>query len=272
MGSKTCKAVIAALSVLMSCTPCYAETASDLYAFYGVDYAIDYPEDVLKTISDYNSAKRYVQMFRYVSESEYDHSIIDNRIEELELQLDKAQKTLMSGYNLSLSEIYAAEDMYKTVTQKLDDACASKECEEIEYQTPSLNSVPSYTEYVEALNTKALIKSREDIGNITGLKYPVSSAALVDSVSDNALTLSVLEGSTVTSLFDGVIAQVTDDSITVYHYNGIYTYYGGVITAYVEKGDTVSQGQSLGSCGPRLTLKLKLDRDLVNISELFKEV
>lgn len=257
--------------LLLQDTPCQAATVDELYAVYGMEYSVEYPKDVLDIIDNYNYAKRYMSMYRYVVESEYDVESVNKNIEYLEDRLTEIEGNLSKGFDLSLDEIYLLEDEYTEVHNQLERAKKSLISVDVDVRVPTSTETPTYDEYVNAMQEKALLNTQAELGNVKGLDYPIATAALVKDLSDTHLTLSVAEGSTATSLFNGKVVDITDDSITLYHYNNVYTLYKGVQHSYVVKGDTVYQGQSIGTVNSNLTLKLKLNGKLVDVSLLFKE-
>ena len=272
MGTQKCKTAVTLLVVLLSLpTICYADTAVDVYEVYGVDYEITYPDSVVDTINSYNYAKRYIAMYRYVAESEYDKSILEKRIDTLESKLKDIESKLSNGYNLSLDEIYALEDEYVTTSKNLSDAKSALVEGEVECDTPDASNTPTYEEYMEAMQEKSRIKTEAEVGSVKNLTYPVTSASLVSDKTDNSLLLDVAFGTTVTALFNGTVAAVDDSSITLNHHNGIYTYYGNLSSSIVSVGDTVYQGQSIGLSTDTLQLKIKVGGELKDVSKLFKE-
>lgn len=262
--------VVCALLLLHN-TPCQAATVDELYAVFDMEYSVEYPKDVLDTIDNYNYAKRYMSMYRYVVESEYDIESVNKNIEYLEDRLTEIESNLSKGFVLNLDEIYLLEDEYTEVYNQLERAKKSLISVDVDVRIPTSTDTPTYAEYINAMQKKALLATQAELGNVKGLDYPIDTAALVKDLSDTHLTLSVADGSTATSLFNGKVVDITDDSITLYHYNNVYTLYKGIQHSYVEKGDTVYQGQSIGTVNSNLTLKLKLNGKLVDVSLLFKE-
>jgi septal ring factor EnvC (AmiA/AmiB activator) len=270
MGFKA-SATAGSLVVLLFLTPAtiYADTANDLYDLYDMKYEDSIPEDVIDTISRYNYAQKYVSMFQYVAVSEYDTDLINAKIDQLESNLESLTDQLLAGYDLSMDEIYTLEDEYNETYTKLQDAKDSLQTVEIDFDTPTVDNTPTYSEYKEALQKKSKLVTEAELGEISDLSYPVTTAALESDRTFTSLTLAVADGATITSLFNGTVALTDDNSITIDHHNGIYTYYGGLTSYYVRPGDTVYQGQSIGTSGNKVILKLKIDGKLVDISKLF---
>lgn len=271
MGNKALKAVIIlCVSFLLKPTTVFASTAEDLYKVYNIKFEAEYPENVLSTIQKYDNAKKYLSMYKYVALSDYDESIINKKIDNLIEEKNKIEEQLLSGYNLSLSDIYALEDKYVTVCKQLNDAESTSKTYSVEFNKPEPDSVPTYKEYIEAKRIKASIDTQMDIGDLDNVN-PVTTAYLIDECSDNVITLDVPDSATVVSLFNGEIARIDTDGITINHYNGIYTFYGGVNNVYVDVGDTVYQGQAVGTVDENLILKCKVGNKIVDINKLFEK-
>ena len=265
--SKSVVALVLCLC-LLSVNPIYADTASDLYELYGSEYVTDYPDGTLETISKYQNAKKYVAMYQYVITSDFDPSIINERIDKYSEEIDECSAKLLAGYSMSLEDIFDAEGEYLEATSLLHEAKKSLKQYEIDYSAPEAKDTPSYTEYSNACVVKDVIDAKSELGDVKSVKYPINGACLIDDQTDTSLTLLTAENNLVQSLFNGVVAKTTEDSVTVYHYNHIYTYYGGLTNVTVSKGDTVYQYQTLGTSSSHVTLKLKINGDIVDINKL----
>lgn len=271
MGKKAFKAILVIFIVMLfKCTTVNASTAEDLYKMYNIKFETKYPEDVLNTIRKYDNAKKYLSMYKYVASSEYDESIVSKRINELECEKSTIEDRLLAGYNLSISEIYDLEDRYVTVCKHLNDAKKTIESYDVDFTRPEPEDVPTYSEYLEAKKIKSSIDTKMNIGDIVNIK-PTNVAYLLESSTENSMTIKVASGTTVTSLFNGEVVMINGSGITIDHYNGIYTFYGDVDETYVNIGDTVYQGQALGTVDDFLTLKCKVGNKIVNINKLFEK-
>lgn len=259
-----------AVAFLLNGSVANAETASELYSLYDKDYTESYPTDTLKIINDYRNAQRYSSMYHYVVNSEYDSSIVDSMLKDLRSDKTDLCNKLLSGYNMKLSDIYQLESDYQLVEKRLLELTESNKCVDVVYNPPTPDNSPTHDEYVAALNSKELQDARSDIGKI-GLPYPVAGAAMLDKSANDELVLIVSKGSLVKSLFNGEVARVDEKGVTINHHNDIYTFYGDLTTASVQEGDTVYQGQPIGNSGDKLTLRMKLGGEKVDISKIFTE-
>lgn len=272
MGVKKCKtALVLILLSLLSPVTVYADSASDLYKIYDIDYSTVYPKGVIKTIEDYNNAQKFLKSFRYVVTSEYDYSIIDNRIKKLTAEKESITELLLSGYSLSWEEIYELEDRYVTVSKQLEDAKLSLSSNSIEYDKPDTNTVPTTEEYEKALADKAAIDTKTNVGTLSNLEPPLESACLLDSSSDVSTTYQTVKGSVVTAIFNGEVCEVGEDYIILNNYNGIKTYYRNLKSVNVSVGDTVYQNQAIATSNSYVTLQLSLDGNFVNLTKLYNK-
>lgn len=248
-----------------------AATAKKLYSLYGQKLEVNYPDGVLDTIQRYNDAKKYEYMYAYVTASEYDDSIIDNRIKDCTTELKRLEKQLLAGVNLKLSEIYELENQYKTVKQQLDNAMQSKQSFPIETSRPSQSDTPSQDDYKQAMQAKKEFEAAMELGNIDNLTYPVNGTAIPVATKSKSLKLNTARGQEVVALFNGKVIKTTDNSITISHNNGIVTKYTGLGVVTALDGDTLSQGMPIGLTGQRLTVQLIMNKKKVNINKLFGE-
>ena len=238
-------------------------------AFYDMSFEPKYPDDVLDTISKYDVAKKYVAMYQYVVYSEYDSSVIESKIVELEKEKASLEEQLLAGYDLELSVIYELEDAYLSTCTKLEDYKKSLVSYEISTDEPVSEDVPTYEEYVDAIQVKKRIDELSDIGNVDKLSFPVSGAHLISEKTNTGVLYSVIDGSSVTSLFNGEVVNINGGDITLNHHNGIYTFYGNLSSVVVSEGDIVKQGDLLGKSSNTLLLKCKVNNKLVDVSKLF---
>lgn len=245
-----------------------AYTAEELYEDCGVEYSSPYDEKDLETISDYNFAKRYVSMYRYVSVSTYDEEIIENRINECKKIVEEAEAALLDGYSKTTTEIYQLESDYKVALQKLHDAENVTKPVEIETKQITAEDVPTYNEYVRAMNRKKVTDINCNLGEQIKPTLAVQ-AYLVENYDDTSITYTTVQNGGVCSMFNGTVAAVGDDHVTVSHHNGIVSSYKGV-TPTVSVGDTVIQNGPIGVTGGSFTVKLKVKDKLVNVYELLE--
>lgn len=264
------KAIAVALICCLLPTNVSAGTAADLYELYGKEFQVKYPESVTQTISKYQEAKKYAAMYQYVITSEYDDGILQKRAEELKKTITSAETTLLNGYSMDIEDIYETEESYKSSLSLLEDTELAMQRADVQYNVPTVKDVPTYTEYCNARTLKSCYDTYSNIGSIKDITYPVDSACLVEYEDATKLKLATIKESVVVSLFNGVVVDVHETDLTISHRNGVYTFYGGLKDIAVEVGEEVKQGQPIGYSSGHLTLKLKIDDEIVDIAKLFK--
>lgn len=279
MGEKAYKWLMLFVALVLLAQPCavHAASVSELYTLYGKTFEVDIPEDILHTISTYNNAKRYVSMFNYVVNSEYDTESIRNEIAALDAELATLESKLMSGINSNIVDLQLLEDTYVSMLKRrtnLEQSLISYTVDDSEFDP---GSVPTYSEYSEAMRTKNAVMADLEIGNIDDLMVPAQSQAKLMEVRDTECVYKVIEGTGVLSLFNGTVEDVIVDdeyglSVIVDNKNGVKTYFCNLEIADVTPGETVYQNQRLGYVyGSKLILRLELDEDFVDISKLLVE-
>lgn len=272
MGIKKITAMLMSLAlVLYTPTTANCETTTDLYDMYAMPYTVKYPKGILDTINKYQNAKKYVSMYQYVILSEYDTEILDTRERNCLKTIEQSEKSLLGCYNADLQTIYDYEDAYVTAVRQYDDVVKSKVTTPIDYEAPKPANVPTSSEYRKACNKKAYLDSCSNLGDVKDLHYPFNVACLIDSIDNNSITFLTQKDALVQSLFNGKVAKCDDTSLTIYHYNGVYTHYAGLSSVSVKKGDKVRQYEPVGTSTSKVTMQLKLNGNLVDISKLFKE-
>ncbi len=254
--------------LLLNSSTAYAYSAEELYKDCGQEYTTPYSEEDIDTISNYNFAKRYVSMYRYVSSSEYDETIINERIAACEETVSAIEEQLLNGYSLSESEIYQLESDYKVAKQQLDDAKNVQKPIDIDVKRLNAEEIPTYNQYVRAMNRKKTADINCNLGNN---KIPVLTmqAYLVRDYTDTCVTITTVKGGGVCAMYNGVVAGVSEDHVTINHHNGIVSSYKG-ITPTVNVGDTVLQGSPVGTTLGEFQAKLKVDETLVNLYKLLE--
>ena len=251
-------------------TTVFAGTAEDLYKLYGKEFTVKYPESITRTISRYQNAKKYAAMYQYVITSEYDNSILQKRADDLRESISTAESTLLNGYNMSLEDIYTAEETYRDSVHLLASTEKAMETDDVQYTLPETKDIPSYVEYCNAKTLKSCYDSYNNIGSLDSLTYPVDSACLVEYVDNSKLKLTTVQWSVMHSLFNGTVVDVKEDNLTISHHNGIYTYYGGLSDISVKVDEEVKQGQPIGYSSGHIVLRMKVDNEIVNVSKLFE--
>ena len=279
MGTKTRSKVSLFVALLVALSPmrCEAASVSELYQFYGKDFVIDVPEEITSTISAYDGAKKYVSMYNYVVNSEYDQKELDAEYESLLAEKDSLENTLLSGLRLKQTVLYELEDRYAYVIQRISDIEQSK----VTFETDDVGglpvNVPTYSEYTAAKRERDAIHSTLEIGSMEDLMVPAQSSAKLLKHDESSAEYRVVDGTGVLSTFNGVVEDILVDkdyglTIVVNNGNGAYTYFCNLEIVDVQIGDTVYQNQRLGYVyGSKLILRLQLDDEFMDVSELFGE-
>ena len=272
MGTKAYKRVFAVVllsSVLLSSINVKASTATDIYDLYQLNYAAIYPDGVIETIMAYEQFLKYNTMYTYIEKSTFDTTILDKRIANLQSDIDSVTVKLKNGYDLSVSEIYALEDEYNTKSKQLYEAKQSLSNTAVNPSMPILENTPTKEQYDAAIATKKDIDSKINLGEAI-TSYPVKGAT-VKEVKEDQLLLKTKAGEAVKALYNGTVANISNNSITLYHDSAIYTLYSNLDKINVNVGDVVFQGQEIGTAKESLLLKMKVNGTLVDVSKLFKK-
>ncbi len=268
VGVKTLKAIIVVTLLLLPSVNVSAATVSDVYEIYDKELTSMYPESVLRTIADYQLYQRDTEMYKYVKKSEFDNELLKSKIRELEASLRSIGSKLTNAYDLELSEIYALEDEYTTVKEALGNARSSMHTGEVAYLDSA--NAPSEEEYKKALELKESVDSDTDIG-LVPIKCPVSGSYEIKDKTDTHLMLDVDMNESVSPILNGIVLNISQDSVTVSHGSGLYSYYGGFNEILVKEGDAIYQGQNLGYSTDSMTFKFKIKNEIVDVSKLFRE-
>lgn len=269
VGFKAFKAAIVVLSLVSAshCLDVKATTVSDLYELYDKRITEMYSESTLETIADYQRQLRSSAMYEYVKKSTFDNKLIEDKIKTLESELNYLETQLLNSYDEDLSTIYELEDDYETTKKSLENT--RKSSESFEVKLPDEKTF-SKNKYKKALRDKNKTDYNKDIGTYLN-RYPVSGDIKSVKSTEDRLELYISNRSTISPLFNGKVSKVTDDSITLSHDCGIYSYYRGLEEILVNVGDTVYQGQKLGYSSDVVILKFKINGDIVDVSKLFQE-
>lgn len=272
MGFKAFKTIILMLLLLLAFPiKVKADCASDLYELYGVEYTQVYPDGVIETIQKYNDAKKYLTSFQYVALSDFDSSILNKRLSSLTKRKEHLKHELSNGYYLSWDEIYLLESEYNDVCNKIYNTEKIVSDNSIQTPIPPMTDVPTYTQYQDAISIKKNIDNNSDIGTLHNIKPPILDAFILDTNSDTSCTYRTVRNARVVSLFNGVIKEVGTDYIIIDNGNSIISYYRNLKSVNVDLGDTVKQGDVLGTSNSYVTLQLSLNNNFVDVTELFVE-
>lgn len=273
MGYKKRKFIVACviLSLLQNPLNVKAETtAVELYNFFDMPYNLVYPEDTLDTINSYIYAQKFDRMYHYVVTSQYDESILINRIESAKARLEQVTADLKHGYSLPKNEIYSLESEYSQLTSYIKDEEKKFETVPVTYTIPTRENTPTYIEYVDACNNKAAVEAYADIGTVAfPMEAPVASSWLIEDSDSTSVSFKVANGTSVYSMWNGTVLAVVEDRIVISCNNEILIGYANMKDISVEEGDTVYQGQPIGKANSQLKLKLSLNNTFVDISKLF---
>lgn len=264
------------LCVLLTPLNVSASTASELYETYNMECNTTLPVEITDTIKSYNSAKKYATQYTYVVKSEFDTSALQLEHSQIENLLKELENELLSGYSKDIADIYAIEDEYLYLQQRLLDIESTLQSYTVEATELNVGDVPSYSEYKEALQNKNEIIAKREIGNLN-IKVPVQSLAKCITNSDEESSYKVVDSTGVLSPFNGEVKDVIleeDNSytVTIDNFNGIETTVANLESVDVIPGDTVYQNQRIGYVlGSKVIFKLCLNGVFVDISQIFVE-
>ena len=102
---------------------------------------------------------------------------------------------------------------------------------------------------------KQLITGEKTVKEVIREKYslPVIGSYYVLDDENIGVAIQVVEESDVLASYDGKVSEVKtvdgETHITIYHSNGVETYYGLLTNVSVKEGDKVKKGQSIGKTG-----------------------
>lgn len=271
MSNHIFKAALTVCLLLVLCSTTLstkALTAEELYSVFGITYESGISKEDLETIQNYNQAKRYVQMFRYVAESEYDKGAVDTKIDATVERMTEIETSLLAGFDLPANEIYDLESEYRSLSKQLEELQSSTVTVPLDYSEKEPTEVPTYEEYLIAVANKNLADSRAKLGDST--PTVMTNTHLVSDFDETTVTYASTPLSVTTSLFNGVVVYSEGDTVTINHYNNIFTSYKG-LTPCVEKGDTIGQGQCIGYSSGILSVRMKVGGQFVNIHSYLEE-
>ena len=271
MGCKKLKAVVLLIVCLLgNSITSHAGSAQDIYEYFGLSYSVEYSDDVIKTIESYQYAQKYEHMFQYVNSMPTDTALLSKQLSEAERDLQSVSSDLSNGYFLTLSEIYHLENEYVRLSKLIEELKLKLISYTVEYKTPTLENTPSYSDYIAACNDKATTDSNARIGPTDiPLDAPVASTWLIQDTTESTITFKVAAGTSVSSLWKGNVISVDADKVIIDCNCGILIGYSGLSTITVKVGDTVFDGQYIGTASSVLLLKLSLDGNFVDVAKLF---
>lgn len=134
----------------------------------------------------------------------------------------------------------------------------------------------SYSDVEGLKNTQGKLRERIydkdstdyiQMGVYSSLRRPFKSSFKL--VGD--YTYSLPYGAEVTTLFNGIVADVKGDKVTIASLKGLYVYYSGV-NLKVKPGDILKQNQSIGEAGSHdVEVKLNYNGKFHSIERLFND-
>lgn len=256
--------------LLTTQTTCRAETCTDLYKVYGEDYEVSYPKETIEVIQEYNYAEKYLVKYYNIAKCEYDTTELLERRKFLKKELAELESKLVSGYYLSLDEIRSLECDYVEIKERLVDINKSLKTYDPIKESIDVSSVPTKTQYDEAMVTKTRIDRQAEIGVIDDIKLPFDGRALLSDSNDNSITYAVANNTKVLALFNGEISSITDDTMSVDCYNGVIARFKGITSPMVAVGQYVKQYTPIGYSSNKVTVSLELHNNPVDISKILK--
>lgn len=254
-----------------------ASDVSELYSLYNEECTSTLPEEITSTVTSYNNAKKYVSMYTYVINSEYDTSTLVNELTSINEELVDIEYKLIGGYSVCEADMLVLESRYSDLLERKDDIEKSLKSYSVDITSLDVNTVPTYSEYKDAVKKKNDYVSKREIGDLENLKIPVQSEALLVYNSDDYTTYRVIDNTGVLSMFNGVVEKVyVDDfyglTVIVDNYNGVKSYFCNLEYTDVAAGDTVYQNQRIGYVlGSKAVFRLSLAETFVDCSILFEE-
>lgn len=86
---------------------------------------------------------------------------------------------------------------------------------------------------------------------------------LIDNYYTNGSTSCV-------SLFDGIVMEKTENSITILHDNGVEAIYGELMHVIVNVDDRILRGNTIASIDETLTIEFRLNEQILSYEEVMK--
>lgn len=272
MGKSISKKALVILCLTLVCTtPTKAATVEDLYNLYDLPCTVKCPEAATDTINAYQQAEKYNAMYHYIVESEYDSSVLTNRVDMLQKNLDALSDKLLACANADIDTIYELESQYTDCKQKLDEAKLAVNSCDIDYTIPQIGEVPTVKQYHSALSVKEYSNAYKDIGDIETLSYPVDKDAVVYDSDSTHVTIRTVHGAMVKALLSGKVVKCTDTSVTIHCGGNIYVLEDQLAKVFCDVGDTVVQGDIIGKANRYVLLKLKVGGVLCDVNKLFSK-
>ena len=271
MGKKV--SLIFILFFLLSST-CYAASTEQLYSYYGIDRPVYGDPAVQDTIDTYNTASRFVSMYKNLLAAESIQHDNKEQIDSLEYRLKFTESKLDRGYGMSLAEIYQAEEDYTVAKQALKfykDCSVSSD--RIKLNIPE--NPPNLEEYNAAVSKRQEYLAEAEIGSLNNLSVPTESAALVRYNDTDYSSYAVENSSKVFALFNGTVSNVYEDPffgrcIDFDCSNGVRYTCANLGNILVLPGQKVYQGQTIGfTKSTTAVFRLCLDGKYVDVNKLF---
>lgn len=254
---------------MLNTTSVYAANTKSLFLLYDIDYVPTYPQDITDTIESYENAKRYAFMYQYITKIPDKSPVIEKRLEEVDAQLAKVKDKLKNCYFLPMDEITALEEEYTELNDKHNDYTNALHLYTVDNSDYDFSNVPTAKEYYKAVELKKYYSGEHTIGELL-VKYPTDEKPTKVTKNANEVVLTIPE-TKVKSMYSGRVTNTNNNSVTISHFDGVYTYYGNLKDINVKVGDAVSQYTPIGTAEGDLTLRLKVANKIVDISKIFYE-
>lgn len=254
--------VTALVMCALLCIPSHAYTAEELYNEFGLEYTDPHSTEDNNTIIAYRCAKRYVRIFGHLSAVDFTDVDLTDVTSPLQARLADIEEQLRNGFHLSIDTLYSLESEYREIHSTLDYLSMIENAKEVSLKQLDVSGIPTYSEYTKASARNALIDTQQELGNGTPTITP--NAYVISNYTDSSVTVGTAELAVITSLFNGEVIDVTDDVVTINHYNSIYSSYKG-LSPSVSIGDTVYQGKCIGYSKGNVSVRLRIKDTYVDI-------
>lgn len=249
---------------------CKADTCTDLYSLYGMEYRVQYPAGTIETIQSYNYAEKYLTMYYNIAKCEYGTSELVERQKSITSRMAELEEKLSYGYYLTLSEIRSLESEYLSLEEQLSNVEKSILTYDMNTDIIDSSSIPTKDTYNDALLVKSEVDTQATLGDVKKVKRPFNGKSLLKDEDDESITFSVANRTEVVALFNGVIESVDDNGIVLNCHNGIKVYYTGVKFPSVSVEQLLSQYDVIGLSSNTVKVSLQLDDSFVDISKLLE--
>lgn len=245
MGKKDTAVVAAIILLIANPLTARASTVNDLYSVYGIEQNVITDNEALDVIDKYNNVKRFIAMYNYIDLSVPDTTSQDMQIVALERRISQIDTELFNGFNLSISEILDLESEQISARESIDRINKTREYSIVYIDLPEADEVPTYSEYLEALDRVESVNKANYIGDISKVELPTDNGEITDHNSE-VIRIKCNSPTPVVSVFDGIVSEVTDNLVTVISSGNVIVTYDRLSVVTVKTGDVVNQYQQIG--------------------------